>query len=144
MAPRVGFAPAGEGLRYAGSLQHPAQPSDADLDRGLVSLSRRCRRSPAPSCPGPPAGAPRSPAGPARAPLRPFTPEPRSSRVFIHRLWPTLVRSAFVLLCAPRPRVGVLGDSLVPQGASPLGETDQHQASSCCLITSCGMDAPLT
>ncbi|OWK00605.1 DNAJC15, partial [Cervus elaphus hippelaphus] len=35
MAPRVGFAPAGEGLRYAGSLQHPAQPSDADLDRGL-------------------------------------------------------------------------------------------------------------
>ncbi|XP_043333745.1 dnaJ homolog subfamily C member 15 [Cervus canadensis] len=36
MAPRVGFAPAGEGLRYAGSLQHPAQPSDADLDRGLA------------------------------------------------------------------------------------------------------------
>ncbi|KAM9674437.1 dnaJ homolog subfamily C member 15 isoform 1-T2 [Dama dama] len=36
MAARVGFAPAGEGLRYAGSLQPPAQPSDADLDRGLA------------------------------------------------------------------------------------------------------------
>lgn len=140
MAARVGVAPAGDGLRYSGSLQPPAQPSDADLDRGLVSLNRSCRRSAAPSCPGTPAGAPWSPAGPARAPLRPFTPEPGSSRLFIHSD-PPLVHSAFVLLCAPRRRVGVLGDSLVPQGASPLlGETDQHQASSCC-VTSCGMDA---
>nr|XP_020745161.1 dnaJ homolog subfamily C member 15 isoform X1 [Odocoileus virginianus texanus] len=36
MAARAGFAPAGEGLRYAGSLQAPAQPSDADFDRGLA------------------------------------------------------------------------------------------------------------
>uniref|UniRef100_A0A8C2NWF2 J domain-containing protein n=1 Tax=Capra hircus TaxID=9925 RepID=A0A8C2NWF2_CAPHI len=36
MAARVGVAPAGDGLRYAGSSQPPAQPSDADLDRGLA------------------------------------------------------------------------------------------------------------
>ncbi|MXQ84677.1 hypothetical protein E5288_WYG016653 [Bos mutus] len=35
MAAGVGVAPAGDGLRYSGSLQPPAQPSDADLDRGL-------------------------------------------------------------------------------------------------------------
>ncbi|XP_055292272.1 dnaJ homolog subfamily C member 15-like [Moschus berezovskii] len=35
MAARVGVVPAGEGLRYAVYLQPPAQPSDADLDRGL-------------------------------------------------------------------------------------------------------------
>lgn len=50
----------------------PAQPSDADLDRGLVSLSGAA----GPSCPsellGPAQWRPLSPAGPARAPLRPF------------------------------------------------------------------------
>lgn len=101
MAARVGVAPAGDGLRYSGSLQPPAQPSDADLDRGLVSLNRSCRRSAAPSCPGTPAGAPWSPAGPARAPLRPFTPNrgrPGCSSILTH---PSFIQRS----CCSVPRV---------------------------------------
>lgn len=101
MAARVGVAPAGDGLRYAGSSQPPAQPSDADLDRGLVSLSRRCRRPAAPSCPGSPSGAPLSPAGPARAPLRPFTCEPGSAGCSFTLTYPSFIQRS----CCSVPRV---------------------------------------